>query len=36
MLEGLGVDPLMTRSTVESLKRVIRDGLPHIPVVPDE
>lgn len=36
MLEELGVDPLMTRSTVESLKRVMRDGLPHIPVVPDE
>ncbi len=36
LLEELGVDPLMTRSTVESLKRVIRDGLPDIPVVPDE
>ena len=35
LLEELGVDPLMTRSTVESLKRVIRDGLPAIPVVPD-
>ncbi len=36
LLEELGVDPLMTRSTVESLKRVMVDGLPNIPIVADE
>jgi 3-hydroxyisobutyrate dehydrogenase len=32
MLESLGVDPLMTRSTVESLLRVVSDGVPEVPV----
>lgn len=36
MLEELGIDPLMTRSTIASLHRVIRDGLPDIPFVADE
>ncbi len=36
LLEELGVDPLMTRSTIESLQRVIAEGLPNIPVVADE
>jgi 3-hydroxyisobutyrate dehydrogenase-like beta-hydroxyacid dehydrogenase len=36
LLVELGVDPLMTRSTVESLRRVMRDGLPGIPFVADE
>lgn len=36
MLEELGVDPLMTRSTIESLRRVMSDGLPAIPIVADE
>ncbi len=36
LLEELGVDPVMTRSTVESLRKVLRDGLPNIPVVADE
>lgn len=36
MLEELGVDPLMTRSTIESLRRVMRDGIPGIPIVADE
>ncbi len=31
MLESLGVDPLMTRSTVESLRRVPHVGVPAIP-----
>jgi 3-hydroxyisobutyrate dehydrogenase-like beta-hydroxyacid dehydrogenase len=36
LITGLGVDPIMTDATVTSLHRVIRDGLPDIPVVPDE
>jgi 3-hydroxyisobutyrate dehydrogenase-like beta-hydroxyacid dehydrogenase len=31
MLESLGVDPLMTRSTVLSLRRVQGDGVPEVP-----
>lgn len=31
LLIELGVDPVMTASTVESLRRVLRDGLPAIP-----
>ena len=31
MLASLGVDPLMTRSTVESLRRVQTDGVPEVP-----
>ncbi len=31
MLESLGVDPLMTRATVESLRRVLADGVPEVP-----
>jgi hypothetical protein len=31
MLESLGVDPLMTRSTVQSLRRVQGDGVPEVP-----
>jgi 3-hydroxyisobutyrate dehydrogenase-like beta-hydroxyacid dehydrogenase len=31
MLESLGVEPLMTRSTVESLRRVVADGVPEVP-----
>lgn len=31
LLLELGVDPVMTTSTVESLRRVLRDGLPTIP-----
>jgi hypothetical protein len=31
MLESLGVEPLMTRSTVESLRRVLADGVPEVP-----
>jgi 3-hydroxyisobutyrate dehydrogenase len=31
MLESLGVDPLMTRATVESLRRVVADGVPNVP-----
>jgi 3-hydroxyisobutyrate dehydrogenase-like beta-hydroxyacid dehydrogenase len=36
LITGLGVDPIMTDATVASLHRVISDGLPDIPVVPDE
>ncbi|MGD9703453.1 MAG: DUF1932 domain-containing protein [Acidimicrobiia bacterium] len=32
LLEGLGVDPVMTRSTVESLRRVPSEGLPSLPL----
>ncbi len=32
LLKELGVDPVMTRSTVQSLKNVLQDGLPEIPV----
>jgi len=31
LLQDLGVDPLMTRSTVESLHRVLAEGIPVIP-----
>ena len=31
LLTDLGVDPVMTRSTVESLRRVPTDGLPKLP-----
>ena len=30
-LTDLGIDPVMTRSTVESLRRVPTDGLPKLP-----
>jgi hypothetical protein len=32
MLESLGVDPLMTSATVESLRRVLTTGIPEVPV----
>jgi len=35
LLTELGIDPLMTRSTVESLRRVVRDGVPAVPPAPD-
>lgn len=35
LLEELGVDPVMTRATVENLRRVTQEGLPDIPVLPD-
>jgi 3-hydroxyisobutyrate dehydrogenase-like beta-hydroxyacid dehydrogenase len=31
MLESLGVDPLMTRATVESLRRAVAEGVPSVP-----
>jgi hypothetical protein len=31
LLADLGVDPVMTRSTIESLRRVPTDGLPRLP-----
>lgn len=31
LLEGLGVEPVMTRSTVESLRRVPSEGVPRLP-----
>ena len=31
LLTDLGIDPVMTRSTVESLRRVPTDGLPKLP-----
>ncbi len=31
LLESLGVDPVMTRSTVESLRRVPEEGVPELP-----
>jgi len=36
LLTELGIDPLMTRSTVESLRRVVRDGVPAVPPAPDD
>jgi 3-hydroxyisobutyrate dehydrogenase-like beta-hydroxyacid dehydrogenase len=33
LLAELGVDPLMTRSTVESLRRIAEEGLPPLPAV---
>ena len=35
MLEELGIDPVMTRATVENLKRIPEEGLPGIPILPD-
>jgi 3-hydroxyisobutyrate dehydrogenase-like beta-hydroxyacid dehydrogenase len=35
LLEQLGVDPVMTRSTVEQLRRLPALGLPDIPILPD-
>ena len=32
LLQDLGVEPVMTRGTVENLQRVLEDGLPPIPV----
>jgi len=31
MLNELGVDPIMTRATVENLRRIPEEGLPEIP-----
>ena len=31
MLDSLGVEPLMTRATVESLRVAARDGVPDVP-----
>lgn len=31
LLDDLGVDPVMTRSTVESLRRIPADGVPNVP-----
>jgi 3-hydroxyisobutyrate dehydrogenase-like beta-hydroxyacid dehydrogenase len=33
LLSELGVDPLMTRSTIESLRRITEEGLPPLPAV---
>jgi 3-hydroxyisobutyrate dehydrogenase-like beta-hydroxyacid dehydrogenase len=33
LLTELGVDPVMTRSTIESLRRISEDGLPPLPTV---
>jgi 3-hydroxyisobutyrate dehydrogenase-like beta-hydroxyacid dehydrogenase len=33
LLTELGVDPLMTRSTIESLRRITDEGLPPLPAV---
>ena len=35
MLQELGVEPLMTRGTVENLRHIPEQGLPAIPVLPD-
>jgi 3-hydroxyisobutyrate dehydrogenase-like beta-hydroxyacid dehydrogenase len=35
LLEELAVEPLMTRGTVENLKKVPDEGIPDIPVFPD-
>ena len=35
LLEDLGIDPVMTRATVENLRRIPDEGLPHIPILPD-
>ena len=35
MLNDLGVEPVMTRATVENIRRISTDGLPRIPVIPD-
>jgi 3-hydroxyisobutyrate dehydrogenase-like beta-hydroxyacid dehydrogenase len=36
LLAELGVDPVMTTSTVESLRRVVHDGVPAIPEPDDD
>jgi 3-hydroxyisobutyrate dehydrogenase-like beta-hydroxyacid dehydrogenase len=36
MLAELGVEPIMTRATVENLRRMPEEGLPPIPVPPEE
>jgi len=33
LLAELGVDPLMTRATIESLRRITAEGLPDLPAV---
>ena len=35
LLRELGVEPLMTRSTVENLEKVPDEGIPGIPLLPD-
>ena len=35
MLEEFGIEPLFTNATVENLRRIPIEGLPHIPVLPD-
>lgn len=35
MLKEFGVDPLFTKATVESLRRIPKEGLPYIPELPD-
>ncbi|TAJ92719.1 MAG: NAD(P)-dependent oxidoreductase [Gammaproteobacteria bacterium] len=35
LLLDLGVDPVMTRATVENLRRAPEEGLPEIPILPD-
>ena len=35
LLSDLGVEPIMTRATVENLRRIPEEGLPTIPVLPD-
>lgn len=35
LLDDLGVEPIMTRATVENLRRIPDEGLPDIPVLPD-
>lgn len=35
LLEELAVEPLMTRGTVENLKKVPVEGIPDIPIIPD-
>jgi len=35
LLEELAVDPVMTRGTVENLKKIPEEGIPDIPILPD-
>jgi 3-hydroxyisobutyrate dehydrogenase-like beta-hydroxyacid dehydrogenase len=35
LLIDLGIEPLMTRSTIENLRRIPDEGMPAIPVLPD-
>jgi 3-hydroxyisobutyrate dehydrogenase-like beta-hydroxyacid dehydrogenase len=35
MLQELGVEPIMTRATVENLRHIPQQGLPQIPLLPD-